>query len=149
MVSWDVEDGSFDAVVSFYALIHLSIEDQYRLISCVARWLTLHGYFLAIVGHEAWSGTGKFFGAPMWWEQADEATYLEWMNEIGSPLNGTAISLRAVPATLSYWPAVTSQCGHHKTVRGPGSVSRTPSTSHSAVPTSTFRDRRLAGSGFV
>lgn len=83
MVSWDVEDGSFDAVVSFYALIHLSIEDQYRLISRVARWLTPHGYFLAIVGHEASSGTGEFFGAPMYWEQADEATYLERMNEIG------------------------------------------------------------------
>ena len=83
MASWDAEDSTIDAVVSLYALIHLPVEDQHHLISRVAHWLRPHGYFLAIVGHKAWSGTADFFGAPMYWEQTDEDTYLKWMNEVG------------------------------------------------------------------
>jgi cyclopropane fatty-acyl-phospholipid synthase-like methyltransferase len=71
MASWDTEDSTVDAVVSFYALIHLPVEDQRNLITRISRWLRPQGYFLAI------------FGAPMYWEQTDEATYLKWMAEAG------------------------------------------------------------------
>ena len=83
MVSWDAEDSTIDAVVSFYAFIHLPLEDQRNLITRISRWLRPNGYLLAIVGHEAWSGTAEFFGSPMYWEQAGEATYLKWMAEVG------------------------------------------------------------------
>ena len=83
MVSWDADDSTIDAVVSFYALIHLPLEDQRNLITRISRWLRPYGYFLAIVGHKAWSGTAEFLGSPMYWEQTDEATYLKWMNEAG------------------------------------------------------------------
>jgi SAM-dependent methyltransferase len=43
---------SFDAVISFYALIHLPLGDQRELISRVFGALRPGGLFLAIVGHE-------------------------------------------------------------------------------------------------
>ena len=83
MASWTTETGSFDAVVSLYALIHLPVPDQRLLFPRLARWLVPGGYLLATVGHERWRGVEMYLGAPMFWDHADEATTLGWMGEAG------------------------------------------------------------------
>jgi SAM-dependent methyltransferase len=46
MATWDAKPESFDAVVSFYALIHLPLEDQKELLPRIRRWLRTEGVFL-------------------------------------------------------------------------------------------------------
>ena len=48
-VAFDV--GSFDAVVSFFALIHVPVTDQPGVLARAARWLRPGGLFVATVGH--------------------------------------------------------------------------------------------------
>jgi cyclopropane fatty-acyl-phospholipid synthase-like methyltransferase len=80
MVTWEHEPASFDAVVSFYALIHVPLQDQRDLLPKVRRWLRPGGYLLAIVGSERWSGIEDYFGTPMFWDHADRGTYLGWLS---------------------------------------------------------------------
>jgi 2-polyprenyl-3-methyl-5-hydroxy-6-metoxy-1,4-benzoquinol methylase len=77
---------SFDAVVSFFALIHLPLEDQLPLLKRVATWLRPGGLFVATTGYWAWTGTEENWlggGAPMWWSHADVATYRSWISQAG------------------------------------------------------------------
>jgi cyclopropane fatty-acyl-phospholipid synthase-like methyltransferase len=83
LATWDSEPASFDAIVSLYALIHVPLEDQRRLIPRLIKWLTPAGYLLAIVGHERWTGIEDYMGAPMFWEHADADTYLRWVEDAG------------------------------------------------------------------
>ena len=41
---------SFDAIVSFYAIIHMPLDEHPKLFANIARWLRPSGYFLATVG---------------------------------------------------------------------------------------------------
>jgi SAM-dependent methyltransferase len=83
MVTWEHEPASFDAVVSFYALIHVPLADQRNLLPKIRRWLRACGYFLAIVGFERWTGIEDYLGAEMFWDHADRETYLSWLTEAG------------------------------------------------------------------
>lgn len=83
MAAWDCDPASVDAVVSFYALIHVPLVDQQRLFPRIRRWLTPGGLFLGIVGHSRWTGVEEYLGAPMFWDHADAATYLGWLREAG------------------------------------------------------------------
>jgi cyclopropane fatty-acyl-phospholipid synthase-like methyltransferase len=83
MATWDAEASSFDAIVSLYALIHVPLQDQRDLFPRLARWLRPAGYLLAIVGHEQWTGVEEYLGAPMFWDHADAATYVEWLEAAG------------------------------------------------------------------
>lgn len=77
--TWDVEPGSFEAVASFYTLIHIPIEDQKLVLPRIRRWLQADGYLLAIFGHSRWTGIEDYLGAEMFWDHADIATYLKWL----------------------------------------------------------------------
>jgi len=79
MVSWESDPASFDAVVSFFAPIHVPMQDQQDLFPRIRRWLRPDGLLLAIVGQHEWSGIENYLGAAMFWEHADVATYLDWM----------------------------------------------------------------------
>jgi SAM-dependent methyltransferase len=81
MATWEHAPGTFDAVVSFYALIHVPIQDQRNLLEKIHRWLRPGGYLLAIVGFERWTGIEDYFGAPMFWDHANRDTYREWLGE--------------------------------------------------------------------
>lgn len=80
----DLPPASFDAVVCLYALIHMPLADQPRVIREIADWLRPGGELLATVGSTAWTGTDdNWLGgtAPMWWSHADAATYRLWLQE--------------------------------------------------------------------
>lgn len=77
---------SFDAVVSFYSLIHLPLAEQPPLLRRIAGWLRPGGWFMATTGHGAWTGVEENWlggGAPMWWSHADAATNRAWITQAG------------------------------------------------------------------
>jgi cyclopropane fatty-acyl-phospholipid synthase-like methyltransferase len=79
MAALHLRPGSVDAVVSFYALIHVPLEDQRALFPRIRSWLRHGGYLLAITGADRWTGTDTYLGAEMFWDHADTATYLRWL----------------------------------------------------------------------
>ncbi|MDX3229211.1 class I SAM-dependent methyltransferase [Streptomyces sp. ME19-01-6] len=82
----DFAPASFDAVVSFYALIHISLDEQLPLLGKVARWLRPGGWFLGTTGHRAWTGADEDWlggGTAMWWSHADAATNRAWITRAG------------------------------------------------------------------
>jgi cyclopropane fatty-acyl-phospholipid synthase-like methyltransferase len=86
MVTWEPAT-AFDAIVSLYALIHVPLEDQRLLIPRLRAWLVGGGHLLAVVGVGAWTGVERYFGAEMFWDHADPATYLSWFEQAGlSPI---------------------------------------------------------------
>ena len=75
---------SFGAIVSFFAIIHIPVEEQQRMVRKLSPWLRPGGYLLATVGARAWTGTeDNWHGAPMYWSHADQETYLAWLKEAG------------------------------------------------------------------
>jgi ubiquinone/menaquinone biosynthesis C-methylase UbiE len=78
---------TFTAVLSFFAIIHLPLQEQRPLLERTFTWLKPGGYLMATVGYQAWTGTNEaWYGAPMYWSTAGEATYLTWLQEIGFSL---------------------------------------------------------------
>ena len=74
---------SFDAVVSFFALIHVPLAEQPGILARAGTWLKVGGLFLATVGHSAWTGTDEFYGTPMYWSHPDASTYCDWLDRSG------------------------------------------------------------------
>ncbi|MGC4938419.1 class I SAM-dependent methyltransferase [Kribbella sp. DT2] len=84
--SLDFAAGSFDAVVSFYALIHLPQDEQRQLLRNIATWLRPGGWFVCTMGEQAWTGVdGDWLdsGVSMWWSHADAGTNRGWIAESG------------------------------------------------------------------
>jgi SAM-dependent methyltransferase len=75
---------SFDAVVSFYAIIHVPLGEQPAVFDAIARWLRPGGTLCASLGSRAWTGSEHdWHGAPMYWSHGDRATYASWLVERG------------------------------------------------------------------
>lgn len=88
MTTLDYQPGSFAAVLAFYAIIHLPLDEQRPLLANIFRWLQPGGCLMATVGYTAWTGTREnWLGAPMFWSHADAATYRQWLTEIGFSLH--------------------------------------------------------------
>jgi SAM-dependent methyltransferase len=83
MAALQFAPASLDAVVSFYALIHLPLADQRALFPRIRRWLRPDGLFLAIVGAHPWTATECYLGADMFWEHAGTGSYLRWLAAAG------------------------------------------------------------------
>ena len=79
MAAFHLRPASADAVVSFYALVHLPVADQRALFGRVHGWLRPGGYFLAITGADQWTGSEPYLGADRFWDHADTGTYLRWL----------------------------------------------------------------------
>ena len=74
---------SFAAIVAFYAIIHVPVEEQPAIFQKIGRWLRPGGYLLAIVGSRAWTGTeDDWHGARMYWSHADLSTYIAWLEDM-------------------------------------------------------------------
>ncbi len=85
-VAVEFPPASFDAIVCLYALIHMPLAAQPRLLRRAADWLRPSGWLLAVTGHRFWTGTeDNWLGgpAPMWWSHADAATYRTWLERAG------------------------------------------------------------------
>lgn len=83
VAEFSLRRASADAVVSFYALIHVPLADQQALFRRIRDWPRPGGYFLAIVGATRWTGTERYLGADMFWDHADTASYLRWLQAAG------------------------------------------------------------------
>lgn len=84
MTQIDFPPATFAAVVSLFALIHVPVSQQPRLIERIGGWLRPGGQLLVTVGHTAWTGTeDNWHGARMYWSQADAATYAQWLDAAG------------------------------------------------------------------
>lgn len=83
MAALQFAPASLDAVVSFYALIHVPLADQRALFPRIRSWLRPAGLFLAIVGAQPWTGTESYPGADMFWDHAGTGSYLDWLEEAG------------------------------------------------------------------
>jgi len=87
MYTADFESQSFHAVVAFYSLIHLPLEEQPVLLRRVGNWLKPSGWFIATLGLDAWTGTENDWlgvaGAEMYWNHADAMTYWRWLQDAG------------------------------------------------------------------
>ena len=85
--------GSYAAVVSFYAIIHMPLAEHPGLFKKIASWLGASGYFLATVGHGAWTGIDEAYlgvaGGRMCWSHADQATNVRWIEEAGLHVHWT------------------------------------------------------------
>jgi SAM-dependent methyltransferase len=80
----DLPPAAFDAAVSFFALIHVPLEEQPALFDAIARWLVPGGILCATLGLASWTGTeDDWYGAPMYWSHADRATYVAWLTDRG------------------------------------------------------------------
>jgi cyclopropane fatty-acyl-phospholipid synthase-like methyltransferase len=79
MTQLRLRPASVDAVVSFYALIHVPLDDQRALFPRIRSWIRPGGYLLAITGADRWTGTEEYLGAEMFWDHADTETYLTWL----------------------------------------------------------------------
>lgn len=78
---------TFEAVVSFYALIHVPVAEQPAVFATIHHWLKPSGYFMGTVGHQAWTGTEQNWldveDATMYWSHADAETYRQWLVQSG------------------------------------------------------------------
>ncbi|MGP3979565.1 class I SAM-dependent methyltransferase [Streptomyces sp. KR80] len=82
----DFADGSFDAVVALYVLIHVPCDEQLPLLERITSWLRPGGLFLGITGDGAWTGVDENWldsGVAMWWSHADAATSRAWITQAG------------------------------------------------------------------
>jgi SAM-dependent methyltransferase len=81
------EPGAFDAIVAFYSIINLPLEEQPGVLARFARWLVPGGWLLVVTGREPWTGVETDWrgvpGARMYYAQTDVATYRRWLAAAG------------------------------------------------------------------
>ena len=86
MTALDFPAGSFAAVVSFYAIIHVPRSEQPTLLGRIAAWMQPGGCFLATWAVADWEGSDPNWagwGAPMWWSHYDGDTNLTMLQAAG------------------------------------------------------------------
>lgn len=90
MTAVDFPPGSFAAIVSLYAIIHIPLAEQLPLLHRLSHWLRPGGYLLLTAGHASWTGTEENWlgvdGGTMYWSHADAATYRRWLGSLGFSL---------------------------------------------------------------
>lgn len=77
---------SFDGILALYSIIHLPIAEQPALFKAIYNWLKPEGYFLCIVGAQAWTGIDADWnqsGSSMYWSHADASAYQSWFLDLG------------------------------------------------------------------
>ncbi len=83
----------FEAIVSFYAIIHIPLDEQPQLFEAMKCWLRPGGYLMITVGHTQWTGTEQDWldvpGGTMYWSHTDAATYKTWLLENGFTIGWT------------------------------------------------------------
>jgi SAM-dependent methyltransferase len=86
MTAVDFAPGTFDAVVSCYAIIHVPRAEQPGLVGRIYSWLKPGGLFLATWGMHEWEGSVADWhgrGATMWWSIFGAETNLDMLRAAG------------------------------------------------------------------
>ena len=85
MTRLDFPNGTFDAICSYYAIIHIPREEHRPLFASFYRILKAGGLALLCLGAENLPNDidEDFFGTPMYWSHYDKDTYLEMLKESG------------------------------------------------------------------
>jgi SAM-dependent methyltransferase len=85
MTQLDFPEGTFDAICSFYAIIHVPREEHKPLFLNFHRMLKPGGHALLCLGAENLIDDVEedFFGARMYWSHFDSKTYLHMLKETG------------------------------------------------------------------
>jgi SAM-dependent methyltransferase len=82
MTSVDLPAHAYDAVVSFWAIIHVPLDEQPNLFDAIVRWLRPGGFLLVTVGNGAWTGTeDDWYGATMYRSHGDRDFYARMLRE--------------------------------------------------------------------
>jgi SAM-dependent methyltransferase len=78
-------EGSFDAVVCFFAIFHLPREEHAGLFQQIHRWLKPGGYFLATLAltNEPAYTESDYFGQEMYWSNLAIEEYKDLLHETG------------------------------------------------------------------
>jgi SAM-dependent methyltransferase len=80
----DFPDGSFNAIVSYYAIIHIPRSEHRALMMKFHRILKPGGWALLCLGaNDLPDDLDKFMGAPMYWSHYDADTNLNMLSECG------------------------------------------------------------------
>ena len=75
---------TFAGIVSFFAIIHVPLQEQRPIFENIFNWLKPGGYLMVTVGRKAWTGYAEdWYRSRMYWIFADEETYLNWLQDIG------------------------------------------------------------------
>ena len=76
MTELNFEPATFDAVIDFFATIHVPRREHPRLFQKIATWLRPEGLFVAGLGAESLESgiEADWHGAPMYWSHFDSAT---------------------------------------------------------------------------
>lgn len=85
MTRLDFPEGTFDAICSFYAIIHVPREEHKPLFINFHRMLKPGGHVLLCLGAENLIDDieENFFGERMYWSHFDSDTYLQMLKETG------------------------------------------------------------------
>jgi len=86
MTALDFPPGAFDAVVSFFAIVHVPRDEQPALLGRIRDWLKPSGVFLATMSTGSWEGSEpdwEGWGAPMWWSHYGRDENLEMLRAAG------------------------------------------------------------------
>jgi SAM-dependent methyltransferase len=88
MAALDFSPASFDAVVAFYALIHVPRDEHAGLLGRIASWLRPGGLFFATMGANDSPGAiePEWLGAPMFWSHFDATTNRALVEQAGLQL---------------------------------------------------------------
>ncbi|RPJ47325.1 MAG: class I SAM-dependent methyltransferase [Chloroflexi bacterium] len=86
MTALDFPPANFDAILAFFSIIHIPVEEQPLLYKRITSWLRPGGLFMVTLPLTAWTGTEDNWhdsGATMYWSHADTPTYLQWLDVLG------------------------------------------------------------------
>lgn len=87
MCSMEFAEGSFDLITSFYAIIHVPLDEQPSLLRNVWRWLRSGGYAMLSTGNRAWTGTEDDWlgveGATLYWSHEGKEYYQNIFDSLG------------------------------------------------------------------
>jgi cyclopropane fatty-acyl-phospholipid synthase-like methyltransferase len=93
IMSVDLPDSHFDAVVAFYSIFHLPREEHEDLFHRIHRWIKSGGYLLVTVSEENEAPyTEDYLGVTMYWSNYGMQEYLDMLDEVGfSVLSKTSV----------------------------------------------------------
>ena len=86
----DLDDGGFDAVVCYYAIIHVPRQHHATVLTGFRRVLVPGGLLLVCMGNRDLPGSieDDFFGAPMYWSHFDGAANVAMIERAGFEVLG-------------------------------------------------------------